>query len=227
MFGHTFGLNATTSRAKIMNFFADPVTTSNDVYELYFTYARDPNLLMISDRKPTCAVVCEKQCGRKWYYIPIEAAPVFQDLLLKTSLLRGPETAPPGAYEVQITAVHVDLVRKDGTLVATLTINPSVPNSVGLLVFKLEGRTIKIPLAPIFLMPDNRPVDEGALTTRLQAQWNPAVRGAGPDDLVNKGVRVYSYLYPPEASVSSPVTQQVLDQLQRINANQLTPPPAP
>jgi hypothetical protein len=227
MFGHTFGLNGTASRAKIMNFFADPVTTTNDVYELYFAYASDPNLLLVSDTKPKCAVVCQKACHHKWYYVPLEAAPAFQQLLLKTSLMRGPETTPPGAYEVQVTAVHVDTIRKDGTVVAALTFNPTVPNSAGLLVMKLDGRTVKIPLAPLFLTPDNKPVDEGAFTDRLQAQWNPAVRGASPDDLVNKRVRVYSYLYPPEAAVPSPVTQQVLDQLQRINANQLTPPPAP
>jgi hypothetical protein len=227
MFGNTFGVNGTASRSKIMNFFADPVTTNNDVYELYLAYAGNPNLLMVSDKKPKCAVVCQKECDHKWYYVPTEAAPVFQELLLKTSLMRGPETAPPGAYEVQVTAVQVELTRKDGTVVATLTFGAPVPNSAALLVLKLDGRTVKIPLFPNFLTGDNKPIDDGAPTTRLQAQWNPAVRGAGPDDLLNKKVRVYSYLYPPEAAVTAPVTQQVLDQLQRINANQLTPPPAP
>jgi hypothetical protein len=224
MFGHTFGLNETTSRAKIMSFYADPVTTENDVYETYLSFASDPNLLMVSDAKPGCAVICRRQCGHKWYFVPAEAGPAFQSLVLKTSLLRGPETAPPGAYEVQITALKAQPAARGDSVVATLTFSADVPNSVGLMVFKLDGRTVKIPVAPIFTTEDNKPIDEGAPTRRLEAQWSPKLRGVAPDDLLNKKVRIYSYLYPPEAPLPSPVPQRVLDALGRIRANQTTSP---
>jgi hypothetical protein len=224
MFGHTFSLSETTSRAKIMSFYADPVTTENDVYETYLTFASDPNLLMVCDSKPGCAVICRRQCGHKWYFVPVEAGPAFQSLVLKTSMLRGPETAPPGAYEVQITALKVQAGTRGDSVVATLTFNADVPNSVGLMVFKLDGRTVKIPVAPIFTTEDNKPIDEGAATRRLEAQWSPKLRGAAPDDLLNKKVRIYSYLYPPEAPLPSPVPQRVLDALGRIRANQTTSP---
>jgi len=227
MFGHMFGLNAMSSRAKIMSFYADPVTTENDVYETYLTFASDPNLLVASDTKPGCAVICRRQCGHKWYFVPVEAGPAFQSLVLKTSLLRGPETAPPGAYEVQIIALKEAKGEAKGrgdSVVATLTFSADVPNSIGLLVLKLDGRTVKIPVSQIYTTEDNKPVDEGAPTRRLEAQWSPKLRGAWPDDLLNKKVRIYSYLYPPEAPLPSPVPQRVMDTLGRIRANQTTSP---
>jgi hypothetical protein len=227
MFGRTFGLSGSASRSQIMSFYADPVTTENDVYEAYLAFAHNPDLLTVSEGKPKCAVVCQKQCGHKYYWIPIEAGPAFQELLLKTALMRGPETAPPGAYEVQVTAVKAEVTGKGDSVVATLTFSGPVPNSIGLMVFKLDGRTVKIPLSPIFKTDDGKPIDEGAPTTRLEAQWSPKLRGASPDDLVNKKVRVYSYLYPPEAAVPSQIPQRVLDELGRIRANQATSPAIP
>jgi hypothetical protein len=228
MFGHMFGLTSSASRSKIMSFYADPVTTDNEVYLAYLAFAADPNLLIVSDERPNCDVVCQKKCGHKYFWVPIEAGPAFQELLLKTSLMRGPETAPPGAYEVMVTGVsEPKLTGKGDSVVSTLTFSASVPNSLALMLFKIDGRTVKIPLTPVFTTEEGKPVDDGVPTTRLEAQWSPKLRGASADDLKNKKVRVYSYLYPPEAAVPSPIPQQVLDELNRIRANQALFPGTP
>ena len=52
-----------------------PVTAENDVYEAYLAFACNPGLLMVSDTKPPCAVVCQKRCGHKYYWVPVEAGP--------------------------------------------------------------------------------------------------------------------------------------------------------
>lgn len=226
-FGHTFGLSSSVGRQKVMSFKADPVTNQNDIYEAYLAFAHNPELFVVCDTPPACPVHCQKKCGKKYYWVPCEAGAAFQELVLKTTLMRGPETAPPGAYEVQISRVsNVEPTGRGDSVAAVVVFSAEVPNSIATMIFKHEGRTVKLPLSPLATTEDGKPLDEGAPTKRLSAQWSPKFRGVSPDDLPNKKARVYSHLYPPEAPTISPVPQQILDTLDRIRANQaITPNP--
>jgi|GEM_PF-6111023 len=110
----------------------------------------------------------------------------------------GGRRPPGGAYEVQVTALKAEAVGRGDSVVATLTLSADVPNSLGLMVFEMDGRILQIPVAPVFMTEDNKAIDEAAPTRRLEAQWNPTLRGVSPDEVVNRSVSVYSYLYPPE-----------------------------
>jgi hypothetical protein len=223
--GRTFGFGSSASRAKLVSFHADPVTNQNDVYEAYLAFAGDPNLLIASDHPPDCSVVCQKQCGQRYYYVPLEAGRAFQTLVLKTALMRGPETVPPGDYDVQVVRVtSEESPARPGTVIAQIYFNSPVPNGVGLMVLKLDGRTVKLPVTSMPQTEDGKPLDDGSPAQRLEAQWNPKTRGIGPDDLLNKHVHIYSYLYPPEAPTVSPFPQQVLNELDSIRANVSSPP---
>jgi len=223
-FHNTLTLGATARREKIMSFYADPVTDQNDIYETYLAFAATPNLLFVSDVKPPCPVVaCRKFCGQ-YFWVPFEAAPLFQELVLKTTFMRGPETAPPAAYEVQIVAARdVKLTGSRDALNATLYFDKEVPNGTATLVTKLDGRTIRLRLRPIFEREDDpdKSLALGDPTKRLRAgPWSPKDQGFSPDDLLQKKARVYSHDYPPEAPTPSPLPQRIYRGVDRIRAVQ-------
>src|SRR5262249_7824489 len=155
-----------------------------------------PAFFVVCDSAPTCEVHCKKKCHGKWYWVPPEAGPAFQELVLKTTFMRGPETAPPGAYEVQIVKVGPPEENpKKGTVIANVFFDKEVPNVIATMVFKHEGRTVKIRVSNTpELNKDKKVPLDGDLVTSLQAQWNPKTQGVSPDDLRNKHVRIYSYL---------------------------------
>src|SRR5262245_37030957 len=99
---NVYALGGSASRDRQMSFYADPITDKNDIYEAYLLFAHNPELLMVSDHKPTCNVHLLRKKDHQYYRIPVEAGPAFLDLVLRTAFMRGPETAPPGYYDVKI-----------------------------------------------------------------------------------------------------------------------------
>jgi len=96
-----------------MSFRADPVTDQNDIYEAYLKFAHDPGLLVESDSPPPGPVHIQAALRQEVLLGPLRGCPAFLDLVLKTSLMRGPETPPPAAYVVKI--LTVDKIQKDRT----------------------------------------------------------------------------------------------------------------
>ena len=214
--GRTFGMNASANRAKLTSFHAEPVINQNDVYEAYLAFASNPNFLAVSDHKPDCSVICQKQCHNKWFYIPVESGNAFQDLVLRTALMRGPETVPPGFYDVQIQKITFkDSEAKPGTVIVQLFLSAAVPSGPGVMVFKVDGRTVKL---QVFASTE-KPVANGVPTTQIETQFNPKTMCLTTDDFQSKHVHIYSYLYPPEAPTTSTFEQQVLNTLENIRAN--------
>jgi hypothetical protein len=220
-------------RKRVMTFNGDPVTDQNDVYEQYLAFANNPSLLIVSDEPPRCPVHLQKKCGHKHYWIPCEAGPAFLDLVLKTSLMRGPETVPPvpGAYEVKILDVEnvskiVEGERDIGN--GTVVFDKPVPNGQGTLVVDLaDGRRIKVPLIDVKndKDADGKPkrVRVSEPTYRLDIQWAPKRDGFEADQLRGRPARVYSRDYPPEAPAPVPaVIRRISTDVNQIKINQFS-----
>ncbi len=214
--GRTFGISASANRAKLTSFHAEPVINQNDVYQAYLDFSCNPSLLAVSDHKPDCPVICQRECHKKYFYVPIESGHAFQDLVLKTALMRGPETVPPGSYDVQILkTTFKESEAKPGTLIVQLFLSAAVPSGPGVMVFKVDGRTVKL---QVFASTE-KPVADGVFTTQIETQFNPKTMCLTTDDFQNKHVHIYSYLYPPEAPTASTFEQQLLHSLENIRAN--------
>lgn len=218
-----FAAHASASRSRTMSFVSNPVTDQNDIYTAYLEFAKDPTLFVVTKDDPGCvAHIVRKHC-KKYYWIPVEAAPQFLDLAMRTTFMRGPEAAPPGAYEVTITAVTkvekpnldpktgkpIDENRPGDLTIAYLTFSATIPSGDGTMVAKLtDGRTVRLFLKRVpTMLKDGKevPVRDGEPTTDFRTlAWSPKATGFTENDLVGAKARVYSNEYPPDAPVPLP-----------------------
>jgi hypothetical protein len=218
-----YDATGTGDRKRTMSLNADPVTDQNDVYARYLAFACDPNLLGCSDECPQCPVHVLRKWHKKYYWVPCEAGPAFLDLVLKTALMRGPETAPPAAYQVKILdLLDVTPAPKDtDSTTATVVFDNAVPNGEGSLVVDLDdGRRVRASLLSIATDADKKRVPLGQLTTRLKITWSPKRDGFTELNLIGRPGRVYSRDYPPEAAVPNPVLQKIAVDVNQIKVNQ-------
>ena len=228
----TYGATGNASRSRTMSFVANPISDQNDIYDAYLTFANDPGLFIVTCDDPgEAAHICRKH-DKKYYWVPVEAGPMFLNLAMITTFKRGPESVPPGAYEVTIVDVKVEAKNginpKTGErkypmlpadlIEATLTFSESLPNGDATMIAKLtDGRTFQIPLH--FITKDikdgvEQEVKQGDLTTKLKtADWSPQKTLYTDLDLRGARARIYSQNYP--------ATTQVIGShpLQRINSN--------
>jgi hypothetical protein len=213
----------TGDRKRTMTLNADPVTDQNDVYVRYLAFAGDPNLLVCSAEHPDCPVHVLRKWHKKYYWIPCEAGPAFMDLVLKTALMRGPDTVPPAAYTVKILDVMDVTPAPAGTdsTTATIVFDIAVPNGEGTLVVDLDdGRRVRSSLLPIASDADKKRVPLGQLISRLKITWSPKRDGYTELNLIGRPGRVYSRDYPPEAGVPNPVLQKIAVDVNQIKVNQ-------
>jgi hypothetical protein len=222
-----YDLTGTCDRRRVMSLNADPVTDQNDVYELYLAFACDPNLLVCADEPPGHPVHVLRKCGKKYYWIPCEAARAFLDLVLRTALMRGPEAVPPApaAYEVRIVQVlNVAPVGggRDATN-ATLVFDKPVPNGEATMVVDLDdGRRVRASLWPVGKDADGKAVPLGQPTTRLDIQWSPKRDGFTENNLLGRPARLYSRDFPPEVVAPSPVVRKIAADVNQIKVNQFS-----
>jgi hypothetical protein len=224
---NVYHLGATGRQDRIMNLTADPVTDQNDVYTAYLAFARNTALLVESEVPPCGPVHVYRKWEGKHYWVPVEAAPAFLDLVLKTSLMRGPEAAViNAAYEVKVVAVEkLEQVAGRDIANATLVFDKAVPNGPATMVMDLEnGRRVRVNLWPVTKDPDGKRVDLGQPTTRLEIQWAPTKDGFGANNLMNRPVRVYSHDYPPEAPAPNPALHQINANLGQVRSAVLARP---
>jgi hypothetical protein len=217
-------LGGVFDRKRTMALNADPITDQNDIYERYLAFAHDPNLFVASDDPPPCPVHLQKKCGRKYYWVPAAAGPAFLDLVLRTALMRGPETVPPvpAAYEVKIVQVlEVGKVGRGDLTNATLVFDKAVPNGEATLVVDLtDGRRIRVPLWPVGKDAEGKRLQLGQPTNRLEVQWSPQREGFTENNLRDRPARIYSRDYPPEAPAPNPVLRQISTNVNQIRINQ-------
>ncbi len=143
----TFGA-FTGKRDKTMSFHADIITDKNDIYETYLSFATNSQLFVVSDVKPPCPVHIMRECGGKYYFVPVEAGGVFQQLLLKTTFMRGPEKAPPpDFYQAKIVAINElldengkPIADADGDITRVIVFDREIPNGPARMVVTLDDQ---------------------------------------------------------------------------------------
>jgi hypothetical protein len=216
---NTYNLGGTADRQRIMSFNSEPITDQNDIYNRYLEFANDPSLFCVSDHAPPCPVHLHRKCGKKHFWVPVEAGPAFLELVMKTAIMRGEETVPPGYYEVNIVALSRIKQNPDDKdqKTAILEFNPKiVPNGNATLVFQMaNGRRIRVQLLKWTATEEE--VKEGAekigergLTNKLRISWNVKKDIFTEEDLpAGLKVRIYSHEYPPEVSAADPTVRQI------------------
>ena len=223
--GSMFSFGGTAQRQDLLSFKADPVTNQDDIYVKYLTFAKNPELFRVSDRKPNGNVHLMRKFQGCYYYVPCEAAPIFLDLVLRTTLMRGPDAAPPTSYPVTLLSADetskVDPSGADDSINANLHFDTKVPNGKGLLVVKLDdGRKVQLAVDLIVLDANNKRVPEGSQTDTLQAQWSPIRLGFTTLNLKNSKGQFYSNDFPPDLTTIDTTTKQIKNNLESIRANQ-------
>lgn len=226
MLTNKYSLSGIGKRDRQMSFHADPITDAPEIYEAYIQFANDPNLFMETDHDPGCPVHVMKKHCKRYYWVPCDAGPAFQSLVLRTSFNRGAQPAVSPAYEVEVVAVkdQVDVdPKRPGLINATLYFNNPIPNGEGNLLLTIPGAgKIRLETRPLFKDEGDKPVAEGESVKRLRVTFRPKEynldeKGAG---LLGAKGQFYSYRFPRLVPPSTPLIQKIYDDLDRIRATQ-------
>ena len=222
--GKVFSVSASGSRVSLTSLKAEPVTDQNDVYQMYRDFAFNPYQFVVSHEPPPCGTHIVRRHSGVYYWVPLEAAPAFAELYLKTTVMRGKEKPSPGYYQVTIADVTdpTEPVPGRDILNATLNFEDPVPfGDATLTVTLADGRRVRL---RVFL-PDESTLPRGSLTRELRAQWNPTRQNLQPGDLKGRSGNLYSDEFPPEEPSLQPTVQRLLNQVDRIQASQGLPTP--
>lgn len=213
------------SRAKTITYAADPVTDKNDIYVDYLAFANDQGLLMESCSEPKCGYHIRRKFNGKWYWIPAEAAPVFLALVLKTSMMRGPDALPSPYYDRKIAKAHSVTRTPLDPKQTYLQLDQSVPASDGYVAFTRNKRRYQLDM--LHFVNDQKS-DDGKTTIVAVEQGKPTnfIRVTIPndakytaEDLVGLPIQVFSTNYPPEVPGPSPEMQRLQDSVNNLDIN--------
>ena len=149
--GSAFTFGGSALRQDLLSFKADPITDQDDIYDQYISFAKDPNLLMVSASSPPKEEVHEdlvRKCNGCYYYIPCSASQKFMELVRSTTFQRGFNSARD-AFPVTIKGT-IDIskfapVDPNGVHVQ-IYFDTNVPNGDGQLLIRLpqSGRTVNL-----------------------------------------------------------------------------------
>ncbi len=216
-FERVTGIEGSATRSRTMSFIANPITDQNDIYEAYMEFARDPERFVVSKDDPGCEAHIVRRNKKLYYWVPADAGPAFLDLTLKTTFMRGPETAPPSAYEVTILDAKATPTGIGDFRSAKITFSPDIRNSDATMVVRLASGTHRIHLLQANQrVQDGKNVNiaKGDMTNVLQTKaWSPTAQGYTENDLNGAKARIYSHEYPPDAPAPA------LAPLQRIRSD--------
>jgi hypothetical protein len=232
-FGNMFNFTGGDRLEKTLSFHADPVTDKNDIYEYYLAFALDPSLFVVTDKAPPCPVHIMRKCKGKYYWVPKEAGGVFLELALKTTFMRGPETAPPPlAWEVKIAKVERlrdkqgnDQKPTDGTVTFYVIFDKEVPNDDATMVATLPGgRRVRLTLNKVDLFnfeggKQAAAPDEGKLINQLIGRWDPEKLQLDGLNLQGAFAQIFSYRYPPAPPPTPPDLKRLQDNVDQIRLN--------
>ena len=223
-----FLAGGSSGRQRQLSFHADPLVDRPDIYELYHAFAHDPGLFVESDEKPQCPVHVHRKRGHKHYWVPCEAGPVFQALVMRTSFAPAPAAAESPAYDVKVEQVlEAKVIGPDdksgraGLATVILKVTPAVPNGDGTLLLALPGgkslRAEALPLTPG--RSEEFGKDPGLSTEYVLVQYRPAEHGVEPVQLAGLGGRFFSFQWPKLTAPSGPSPQDKLQSdVERIRA---------
>jgi hypothetical protein len=181
-----------------MTFKSDPVTGKLDIYDLYAAYAHDPALFSCSDQDPGCAAHIKLKCEGKWYWVPTDAAPIFLQLVLRTTFMRGPDRPPPIYYSTTLISVEPHKTFKDSLV---FRFDPKVRNDSGHVIVTLaDGRTVRLDVVRTLEDEQGEPLPkaerQGGWTSFLLSTEKLEAKSVKQADLKGRPVQYYSQNYP-------------------------------
>jgi hypothetical protein len=212
-------LTATSERKRQMQFFAEPVTDQNDVYEAYLCFAQDPTLFRKTKERPAeCAAHIVRKKDGCFYWVPADAGPAFLNLALRTSVMREGPNAIESYYERVVLTVEPPKKLGDEGFSTDITFakGKEVPNGNGTIVVVMDNRH-KVAVRAL----KNVSEKEASPVTRLTIQVLKGVP-LTVENLQGAKVRFYSDFYPPEAPAPPLDLAPVLRSLERIRQTDST-----
>jgi hypothetical protein len=225
-----FSVTGSASRERQLSFHADPVLDRPEVYETFLAFAHDPGLFVESDEPPACPVHIHRRRYKKHYWVPSEAGPLFQALVLRTSFQPPPEAATSPAYDVEVEQVvrfrEVDpkgQAGRKGLFTVLLKLKTLVPNGDGTLLLELAGgRRLRAEALKYLGGGEGEPqgTQLGASTEHILIQYRPADDGVEPPQLQGLTGRFFSFQWPKVIPPTQPTPLQKLQaDVDRIRAN--------
>jgi hypothetical protein len=220
--GNSLVMGGMKSRSKTLSYSAEPVTDKNDIYLDYLAFAHNPGLLLESANEPKCGFHIKKQYNCKWYWVPEDAAPAFLDLVLKTSMMRGPDLLPSPYYDRKI----IDVFETELPGNFLVEFDQPIPSGDGILKITVNNKAKQYNLqhfdSPVKIKDHTElihEVSEGKPTLYLKV-----IRAFGDQTIdfkTLKGttVQIFSDKFPPEAPKRSPELQQLQDSVNSLDLN--------
>ena len=229
---NSLALQGNASRQGTMSFHADPITDKNDIYDNYQSFAFNPQFFKVNDHPPDKKVHYIRKYDGRYFWIPCEAEPAFQDLVMANSFRRGVESVPPAYYEVQI----VDI--KPGTrdpnkpipkgfekhVFVEVYFSTPVPNGGARMVVTLDdGRKVQLVMSQVDHAASGSqglPIP-GTLVNWLNTSWNPN----SPEtaftnlNLIGSTARIYSDNFPPPLVATQTIEKKIYNDVDRIRAS--------
>ncbi len=220
-FQNLFSLQGNAARLGQMSFHADPVTDSNDVYSAYVEFAKNPAFFSVTDYRPKkCDYHVMREQAGHYYWVPVTAASHFQDLFLKTTFMRGPETIPPGYYECKVIRAVKNPANPGDNTQAMLKLDKQIPPDTGRMILSpATGGRMELHVEPLTTKdPDtNKDAGSGDQSAYIIATW----RVADPINVEGLGgatVRIYLDHYSnPSFPVPTDV-QQIRQGVDRVRS---------
>jgi hypothetical protein len=193
-----FGASVENDRQ--MQFTADPVLGTPQTYDYYRAFARDPELFNTCDEEPKFPVYLKKKHCKQWFYIPCESGPVFQQLVLKTSLMLGQESPPPVFWSTQILSATEHITQISGSrYVYDFEFSEPIPNvdDEAFMIVKTNQCPIDKVNIPLSRHPKASMNDPFVQQMRfIQDQSLQSSSNLCIADLVGTTVKVYSASHP-------------------------------
>ena len=220
---------------------ASPVITSNEVYDAYLQFIAIPGSVVVTcEPPPPCAAHITKQCGDKYYWIPVEYRGDFFKLALLTTAQRGKSFNRLDEFFTATVKDFSETPNPDDpkSTIVTLVFDKKIPNDSGYLVFEepLQSTEEQLPVpnaAPASPKPvgsqftkyvfdkffDDRQGFEPSMTDKLVI-FIPSNQ-LGSLRKLPKTVRVFEHHNRPQPPSTDDLLERANFQLQQIQFNQL------
>ena len=183
----TYGLSGQNSNQIALT--ANPVITSNEVYDAYLQFLADPGSLIVSCDPPPegNAHICRKWQG-KYYWVPIEYRFLFLKLALVTTSQRGKRLQPvDDFFPVQVKNVLFEEKGDRNVTFLTVKLDGPIPSDNGRIEFTIDSKRVQFgvdqPPAPLGSPPRKPATSSASSSTRKRAPgqsraWRTSRRGS-------------------------------------------------
>lgn len=224
---NTLTSNLSVDRTNQVALNANPVITSNEVYDAYLAFLSLPGSLVVSCEPPPDEAVhlCRKY-HKQYYWVPVEYKREFLGLSLVTTAQRGKALLAPEEF-FQVTLQEVisqGKPNKFGEIELLVKFDKKIPNDTGRVELTFGGKTVT------FTVGQYQPTDtpQPSETDRLRLAFDPeaeSAKAAGLKTPAQLKFPIAAKFYLRHNRPKPPSTNELLDriqfQLQQIQFNQL------